>query len=372
MNGDTSVAIVGATGAVGKEMVSILEHRGFPLRSLRLLASERSAGVEVPFRGEALRVAALDESALRGVDLALFSAGSGIARRFAPAAAEAGTVVVDNSSAFRMEEGVPLVIPEVNGAALEPVRRAGRGIIANPNCSTILLLVVLSPLRAAFGVERVVVSTYQAASGAGAKGMEELRRQTVEALERMDEDPSPRPSPRSRGEGGRSAARRAVPPGEVFHEPCAFNIFCHDSPVDPETGLNVEERKMIEETRKIWGDPGANVSAMCVRVPVMRAHAESVHVRLSRPASAAEARRVLGEAQGVRVVDDREANDFPTPLKAAGRDEVLVGRMRPDPCEASDDEAAVHGLELFLCGDQLRKGAALNAVQIGEMVFRRG
>lgn len=372
------VAIVGATGAVGREMLTVLEERGFPHAPLpggvRLLASERSAGQAIPYRGQTLTVQALTEDAFDGVDIALFSAGSGISKRFGPVAAAAGALVVDNSSAFRMDEGAPLVVPEINAGAMAGVvdrwrgegekKGEGGGIIANPNCSTIIMLMALTPLRRAFGVERAVAATYQAASGAGARGMEELLSQTREVLEGRE----PRP--------------------ELFPEPYAFNLFSHNTEVDPRTGLNGEEQKMIQETGKIWADEAggegekgrARISAMCIRVPVLRAHAQAINVTLRRPATTAQVRDALMGFPGVRVVDDRAGNRFPTPLKASGGDEVLVGRVRPDPSQLprvsgegqTPDETPTVGFDLFVCGDQLRKGAALNAVQIAEAALGMG
>jgi aspartate-semialdehyde dehydrogenase len=335
-------------------MLTVLEQREFPHASVRLFASERSAGTILPFEGGSLAVEPLRPGVLEGIDIALFSAGSGVSREAAPGAARSGTVVIDNSSAFRMHEDVPLVVPEVNPGALAFMlagRRSGGGktrggIVANPNCSAIIMLVALDPIRRAFGVDRVIVSTYQAASGAGARGMDELRAQTVAAVE-----------------------GRAVEP-EFFHEPYAFNLFSHNTAVDPESGLNVEEKKMIEESRKIWEDPGLRLSPTCIRVPVMRAHAESINVTLKRPATTRRILEVLGAAPGVQVVDDRANNRFPTPLKASGRDDVLVGRVRPDQSVGGDDDGpdgAHMAFNLFVCGDQLRKGAALNAVQIAEL-----
>jgi aspartate-semialdehyde dehydrogenase len=345
-----TLAIVGATGAVGREFLSILEQRRFPHGELRLLASARSAGTALTYRGEPHRVEQLTEQSFRGVHIALFSAGSGVSKQLAPAAVAAGAVVVDNSSAFRMDPAVPLVIPEVNPEALQVLRQGGRwkrGIIANPNCSTIILLMAATPLRRAFGIERMVVSTYQAVSGAGAAGMQELEDQTRAVLS------GERPSPR------------------LFAEPCAFNVFSHNSAVDPHTGRNVEEEKMIAEARKIWDDAAVRISPTCIRVPTMRAHAESVNVTLWRPATEDAVRAALAEFPGVRLIDDRAANDFPTPLKAAGGDETLIGRVRPDDSQESIDTPAgraYRGFNLFVCADQLRKGAALNAVQIAEMV----
>lgn len=341
-----SVAVVGATGAVGREMLAVLEQRKFPSASVRAFASTRSAGVKLPFRGGEITVEPLADGWHKGIDCALLSAGSTISKSIAPLAAEAGTVVIDNSSAFRMTDGVPLIIPEVNADAL-PAR--GKGcVVANPNCSTIILLMGITPLHRAFGVERVVVSTYQAASGAGAQAMAALETETREVVA-----------------GG--------PPRAIaFHEPYAFNLFCHNSTVDAMTGLNGEEQKMIDETRKIWNDPAVRVTATCVRVPVMRAHCESVNVTLKNPATLAQVREALTAFRGVSIVDDRLTNRFPTPQKASGGDDVLVGRLRADPSQLSpgaSPESATRGFDLFLAGDQLRKGAALNAVQIAERMF---
>jgi len=340
------VAIVGATGAVGAEMLSILEQRSFPCAEVRLLASARSAGKSVPYRGGLLSVVELSERSLDGVDIALFSAGSSTSKAFAPGAVRGGTTVIDNSSAFRMDDGVPLVVPEINGELVEEMREPG--IIANPNCSAIIMLMALTPIRRRFGIERIVVSTYQAASGAGAAAMEELTRQTADQL------------------AGRPLERR------IFPEPAAFNVFSHNSPVDPATGRNVEEAKMIAESRKIWSDPGLRMTATCVRAPVLRAHAESINLTLSQLASELEMREAITDFPGVRIVDDRAAGDFPTTLKAAGQDDVLIGRVRPDDSQATQTHGAETrhtGFDLFVAGDQLRKGAALNAVQIAERLM---
>ncbi len=359
MKSAPTVAVAGVTGAVGREMLEILEQRRFPHGELRALASARSAGQMLPYRGSTVRVEELTAESLRGVDIALFSAGSSISKVFAPAAGKAGCVVIDNSSAFRMSPGVPLTIPEVNPESVRDLRVSAElpNVIANPNCSTIILLMALTPLRRAFGVERVVVSTYQAASGAGAKGMEELEAQTRDDL-------------------AGKPVRAGAETGGVFHEPYAFNLFSHNTAIDPVTGLNVEETKVILETRKIWNDEAVAVSATCVRVPVRRAHAESVNVTLKTPATTEQVREVLAKFPGVRVVDDRAGNRFPTPLKASGIDDVLVGRIRPDasrlPANAGPAEyqRPTVAFDLFVCGDQLRKGAALNAVQIAEIVSR--
>ncbi len=357
-----TIAVAGATGAVGREMLDILAQRRFPYATIKALASPRSAGQKLPYRDAELVVEPLTAESLRGVDIALFSAGSAISKQFCRPAAEHGCTSIDNSSAFRMDHGVPLTIPEVNpgslgGPAPYRVRTPdGKGrIIANPNCSTIILLMALTPLRTAFGVDRVVVSTYQAASGAGAKGMDELEAQTRDDL------------------AGRPV-RPGLETGGVFHEPYAFNLFSHNTAVDPITGQNVEETKVILEARKIWDDAGVAISATCVRVPVRRAHAESVNVTLDRAATTQQVRDALAAFPGVLLVDDRAGNLFPTPLKASGKDDVLVGRIRPDssrlPANAGPAEydRPCLSFDLFICGDQLRKGAALNAVQIAEML----
>ena len=329
------VAIVGATGAVGREFIDLLASRGLAAKRLTLLASARSAGTQLEIAGAVHPVHELTEDSFDGVDLAFFSAGGDISRRFAPAAVRAGAVVVDNSSAFRMDEDVPLVVPEINGDA------AGRhqGIIANPNCSTIIMVVAVWPLHRVNPVRRIVVSTYQAASGAGAAAMRELEEQSRAQL-----------------------AGQAVLP-RVFPHPIAFNLFSHNSTID-ETGYNAEEIKMVNETRKIFGDPSIAVTATCVRVPVLRAHSEAVNLTFDRPITPEEARRVLESAPGVRVVDDPDRQHFPMPIEASGIDEVLVGRIRQDISQPDG-----RGIELFVSGDQLRKGAALNAVQIAEWLI---
>lgn len=345
------VAIVGATGAVGQEFLKVLAQRNFPIGELLPLASARSAGKRIEFAGEEHEIRELTAESFEGVNLALFSAGGSISKEFAPIAVEAGAVVVDNSSAFRMSDEAPLVVPEVNPEAITDAGislQGGRGkpgIIANPNCSTIIMLVPVTPLHRAVGVRRIVASTYQAASGAGAEAMRELEQQTRDALD-----------------------GKAVE-GKIFPEPYAFNLFSHNSDVGPD-GYNTEEVKMLKETRKIWkqmgeGEGGATrITATCVRVPVMRAHAESINLTFDQPLSEDEARDILHDAAGVEVLDDRAGNRFPTPLLASGRDEVFVGRIRRD---VSQDEG--YGLDLFVCGDQIRKGAALNAVQIAELLL---
>jgi aspartate-semialdehyde dehydrogenase len=332
-----SVAVVGATGAVGREFLSLFETRNFPVGSLKLLASERSAGRTLPFRGRDLPVEAAGPGSFFGVDLAFFSAGASRSRALVPAAVEAGAVVVDNSSAFRMDPGVPLVVPEVNADALS----GGPRLVAVPNCTAILLLMAIAPLRRLGRIERLIVSTYQSASGAGAAAMEELEQQTRVVLEGGEARPS------------------------VLPHPYAFNLFSHNTPIN-EHGCNEEEWKVIEETRKILEAPDLKINVTCVRVPVLRAHSESVTVEFEgRAPSEAEVRDALAHAPGVRVVDDREGNVFPMPIMASGQGDVLVGRIRRD---LSHDSA----ISLFLAGDQLLKGAALNAVQIAEELVERG
>jgi aspartate-semialdehyde dehydrogenase len=330
------VAIIGATGAVGRELLRVLEQRAFPVDELRLLASPRSAGAQLAFGGETHTVEVLSAERLAGCSLALFSAGGGISREWAPKAVELGAVVVDNSSAFRYDPEVPLVVPEVNPDAIA----THQGIIANPNCTTIILVVVLAPIQAAAGLRRVVVSTYQAASGAGARAMEELRAQTRVVLD-----------------GGE-------PVPELFPAPIAFNLFPHIDTFLPDEGQATrEEMKVVWETRKIMGLPDLRAVSTCVRVPVLRAHSEAVFLELERPLSPDDARAALRAAPGVTVVDDPSDARYPTPREADGADDVLVGRIRSDP-------STENGLCLFLAGDQLRKGAALNAVQIAELLDR--
>lgn len=345
MSADKRYVIVGATGAVGQEVLAILEQRQHPTEGIRLLASARSAGTMLEYRGQTLEIEELRPDSFRPGEVALFSAGAAVSWEFARTAVEAGATVIDNSSAYRMDSDVPLVIPEINGAQ---VKRIGRpSVIASPDCSTIILLMGVNPLRAAFGIERMVVSTYQAASGAGAAAMLELQSQTSAVL--SGDDPVP----------------------EVFREPCAFNVFSHDTRVDEATGRNVEEQMVIDEARKIWGDHLIRLSVTCIRVPVMRAQAESVNVTLDEPATEAEVREELAAAPGIRIIDDRAGNDFPSSLKASGEDDVLVGRIRPDETQewvVRPKVRAFWGFDLFVCGDQLRKGAALNALQIADLL----
>jgi aspartate-semialdehyde dehydrogenase len=336
MRNPPRLAVAGVTGAVGQEFLRILEQRCFPFESLKLLASARSAGKKIDFLGKTYRVEELGPDSFDDVDLALFSAGGSISKKFAPIAAERGCVVVDNSSAFRMDPNVPLVVPEVNPEDIEK----HRGIIANPNCSTIIMNVPVWPLHRAARVVRCVVSTYQAASGAGAAAMRELEEQAHQW---------------ARGEAITS---------EIFKRQYIWNLFSHNSKIDPATGYNEEETKMLRETRKIFGDESIRVTATCVRVPVLRAHCESINLSFERPLSEEEARKVLADAPGVSLVDDREHNLHPEPLLASGKDDVFVGRIRRD---LSQDEG--YGLDLFVAGDQIRKGAALNAIQIAERLL---
>jgi aspartate-semialdehyde dehydrogenase len=315
-----------------------LEARRFPASELRLLASARSAGKTLPFKNRPVTVAELTEESLRGVDIALFSAGGSISKRFAPIAVKAGAVVVDNSSAFRMDPSVPLVVPEINPQAI-----AGhRGIIANPNCSTIIAITPLWPIHRVNPIRRMIAATYQAASGAGAAAMEELREGTRAYLE------------------GRAFQQKVLP------HPYAFNLFSHNSKIDPATGYNEEETKVIRETHKIFGDDRIRVSATCVRVPVLRAHAIAIDFECERPITPAEVRDIIQTASGVRLVDDPERNYFPMPVDVSGKDPILVGRIRQDASDPSGRSIA-----LFVCGDQLLKGAALNAVQIAEQLLSR-
>jgi len=329
------VAILGATGAVGTELLTLLQNRNFPLESLKLLASPRSSGRTLRFQGEDLPVEAVSDRSFDNVDLVLASAGGSISKTWAPIAVEAGAVVIDNSSAFRLDPQVPLVVPEVNPSAV----RNHRGIIANPNCTTILMAVAVWPLHQVRAVQRIVAATYQSASGAGARAMEEVLAQAQAILI---------------GE---------TPVTEVFPYPLAFNLFPHNSPLN-HLGYCEEEMKMVNETRKIFGTQDLRITATCVRVPVLRAHSEAINLEFETPLSVDEAREILSQAPGVRVVEDWKANYFPMPIEATGQDEVLVGRIRQDishPC----------GLELWLCGDQIRKGAALNAVQIAELLVAK-
>lgn len=335
MSFQVRVAILGATGAVGTELLELLESRNFPLAELKLLASSRSAGRTLPFKGEQIPVEAVSEKSFENIDIVLASAGGSTSKAWAAKAVESGAVVIDNSSAFRMHPNVPLVVPEINPDAAA----RHQGIIANPNCTTILMGMAVWPLHQVQPVQRIVAATYQSASGAGMRAMEELKTQAQAILQ--GETPTP----------------------EIFPYPLAFNLFPHNSSLN-EMGYCEEEMKMVNETRKIFNAPDLRITATCVRVPVLRAHSEAINLEFAQPMSVEKAREVLTNAPGVRVVEDWQANYFPMPMDASGRDEVLVGRIRQDlsqPC----------GLELWLCGDQIRKGAALNAVQIAELLVAR-
>ena len=326
------VAILGATGAVGTELISLLEERQFPVSKLLLLASPRSAGKTLQFRHQAIEVQPLSDRIFDDVDVVLASAGASISREWAPRAAAAGAVVIDNSSAFRMFSETPLLIPEVNPQAAAQ----HRGIIANPNCTTILMAMAIWPLHQIQPIQRIVVSTYQSASGAGAQAMIEVKRQAQAIL------------------------NGTKPETEAFPYPLAFNLFPHNSPLN-DLGYCQEEMKMVNETRKIFGVPDLPITATCIRVPVLRAHSESVNLDFKSPFSLAMARSVLSKSPGVRLVEDWQENYFPMPIDASGQDAVLVGRIRQDLSNPT-------GLELWLSGDQIRKGAALNALQIAELL----
>ena len=334
MSKSYSVAVAGATGAVGVEMIKMLEQRNFPLKSLKLLASSRSAGKKMTFRGEELTVEEMTEASFKGVDIALFSAGASISRQFRQAVTDAGCVMIDNSSAFRMEDDVPLVVPEVNPEDV----KWHKGVIANPNCSTIIMLVPVAPLHRAFGLKRLVASTYQAASGAGAKGMDELLRQTRDVLDGKPAEP------------------------HAFVDPIAFNVFPHIDVFQP-NGYTKEEMKMVNETRKMLHTDAIRVSCTCVRVPVQRAHSEALNLEFEKPVTPEQAREVLAAAPGVIVVDDPANNRYPMPIDASGHGEVLVGRIRQDISQPGQT-----GLDMFVAGDQILKGAAYNAVQIAELL----
>ncbi|MFQ4138291.1 aspartate-semialdehyde dehydrogenase [Nodosilinea sp. PGN35] len=336
MSNGLRVAIMGATGAVGAELLTLLEERSFPLKDLTLLASPRSAGTTLTFRGEELPVQALGETSFNGIDLVLASAGGSVSQAWLPKAVAAGALCIDNSSAYRMDPSVPLIVPEVNPKAAQ----GHQGIIANPNCTTILMALAVWPLHQVQPVQRLVVATYQSASGAGARAMEEVKQQA------------------------RAILAGEEPVAESFPYPLAFNLFPHNSPLG-ENGYCQEEMKMVNETRKIFGAEALRISATCVRVPVLRAHSEAVNIEFATPFSPQQAKAVLSEAPGVRVVEDWSRNYFPMPMEASGQDDVLVGRIRQD---ISNPNA----LELWLSGDQIRKGAALNAVQIAELVMVSG
>jgi aspartate-semialdehyde dehydrogenase len=333
---DPVIAIAGVTGAVGAEFIATMDKRAFRVGKLKALASARSANKTIAFRGEPIGIEVLGEHSFEGVDIVLFSAGSDVAKKFAPAAVKAGAIVIDNSSAFRMDENVPLIIPEING------NRIGEhhGIIANPNCSAITALVPLWPIHRQNPIKRLIISTYQAASGAGAAAMQELIASTRSSLD------------------GQSYAPKVLP------HSCAFNLFNHDSAIDMATGYNAEETKVIQETRKIFEDDKIAVGVTCVRVPVLRAHSQAITFECERPITEHQVRTILSTAPGVKIVDDRVSNYFPMPIDASGQDDVLVGRIRGDLSDPSG-----HSISMFVAADQLLKGAALNAIQIAERLL---
>jgi aspartate-semialdehyde dehydrogenase len=331
------VAMVGATGAVGETLLAILAEREFPISELVPLASERSAGEKISFDGKQITVQNLADYDFDGVDIAFFSAGGSVSREHAPRAAAAGAVVIDNTSEFRYQDDIPLVISEVNPHAIAAY--GVRGIIANPNCSTIIAITPLWPVHRTNRLRRMIVSTYQAASGAGAAAMEELRESTRAYLEDRPYE------------------------NTVLPHPYAFNLFSHNTKIDPQTGYNEEETKVIRETHKIYGDDSIRIAATCVRVPVLRAHSIAINFECERPITPDQVRDIMQTAPGVKVVDDPERNYFPMPKDASGHDPILVGRIRRDLSDPSG-----HSIALFVAGDQLLKGAALNAVQIAELL----
>ncbi|MGK7882346.1 MAG: aspartate-semialdehyde dehydrogenase [Crocosphaera sp.] len=335
MSKPVNVAILGATGAVGTELLELLESRNFPLKTIKLLASPRSAGTTLKFKGESLTVEAVEAKAFQDVDIVLASAGGSTSKAWAQTIVESGAVMVDNSSAFRMNPEVPLIVPEINPEATAN----HQGIIANPNCTTILMAVAIYPLHQVQPIERIVVSTYQSASGAGARAMEEVKIQSQAILNGED------------------------PKAEILPYPLAFNLFPHNSPLT-DVGYCEEEMKMVNETRKIFGEPDLKVTATCVRVPVLRAHSEAINLEFKQPFSVAQAREIIAKSPGVELLEDWQKNYFPMPIDASGKDDVLVGRVR-------QDISCSNGLELWICGDQIRKGAALNAVQIAELLIEK-
>ena len=335
MSNSFRVAVLGATGAVGTEIINLLVERNFPVKELKLLASPRSAGKQLQFQGESITIEAVEENSFQDVDIVLASAGGKNSKAWAKQIVDAGAVMIDNSSAFRMNDEVPLVVPEINPESASH----HRGIIANPNCTTILMGVAIYPLHKVKPIQRVIVSTYQSASGAGARAMAEVKTQAQAILN--GEQPQP----------------------EILPYPLAFNLFPHNSPLD-DNGYCEEEMKMVNEARKIFDEPQLRLSATCVRVPVLRAHSEAINLEFSEPFTVSEAREIISQAEGVKLVEDWSKNYFPMPIDATGKDEVLVGRIRQDLSHPNS-------LELWLCGDQIRKGAALNAVQIAELLIEK-
>ena len=332
-----NVAVVGATGAVGNEMIETLQQRKFPVRNLKLLASERSLGVSISYKGQDVPVDVLKEDSFKGIQIGLFSAGGSVSQKFAPIAASDGCVVIDNTSAFRMEPDVPLVVPEVNAHAIKEYKK--KGIIANPNCSTIQMVVVLKPLHDAARIKRVVVSTYQAVSGTGKKAIHELEAQVCALLNNQDVEK------------------------KVYPHQIAFNCLPHID-VFLDNGYTKEEMKMVNETKKIMEDQTIQVTATTVRVPVFYGHSESVNVEFEKELTPEAARKLLMKAPGIKVVDNPKKNQYPLAIYAAGKDETFVGRIRKD-------ESVKYGLNLWIVADNIRKGAALNAVQIAEILAEK-
>ncbi len=329
------IAILGATGAVGAELMSILLERDFPIAELKLLASPKSVGKTINFNGQEIAIAPVTPESFDGIDIVLASAGASVSKEWAAIAVSKGAIIIDNSSAFRQDPNVPLVVPEVNPQAIDQ----HQGIIANPNCTTILMNLAVYPLHKVKPVKRIVAATYQSVSGAGAKAMDELIEQTQAILNNQE------------------------PKAEILPYPIGFNLFLHNSPLD-EQGYCAEEMKMVNETRKIFNCPEIQITATCVRVPVLRAHSEAINIEFSEPFSVNTAKEILSKAAGVRLIDDWSRNYFPMPIAASGKDEVLVGRIRQDISNPNC-------LDLWLCGDQIRKGAALNAIQIAELLIDR-
>lgn len=332
-----SVAIMGATGAVGQELLKLLEERNFPVGSLKLLASERSAGKTMTFKGEPLTIELLTEDSFEGVDLVLSSAGGSVSKQFVPAAVKAGAIVVDNTSAYRMDEDVPLVVPEVNAEALQN----HKGIIANPNCSTIQMVVALNPIHQAATIKRIVVSTYQAASGAGAAAMQELIEHSRLALD-----------------------GKALPEAKKFPHSLAFNCIPHVD-VFLENGYTKEEMKMVHETRKIMSAPKMGITVTTVRVPVLRSHSEAINIETEKKLTADQARELLSKAPGIVLRDDPANKIYPLASEATNQDPTYVGRIR-------EDDSIENGLNIWVVADQIRKGAALNSLQIAEAMIEQG
>jgi aspartate-semialdehyde dehydrogenase len=330
-----NLAIVGATGAVGAELIKVLEKRSFPIHELHCFASSRSAGNQILFKGKPVQIRSLDEDSFQGIDIAIFSAGSKISREWALRAAQCGVKVIDNSSAFRMDPNVPLIIPEINPDALKDEH----SIVACPNCSTAIMLMAAAPLHRKFKIIRIVAATYQAASGAGYQAIKELKEETLAYLE------------------NRPFERTVIP------HPYAFNLFPHNSALNAD-GYVDEELKMLYETRKILEDEEIWINATCIRVPVLRAHSEALNITFSQPVSVEDAYEVLKTAPGLKILENREKNRFPMPIDASGQDDVFCGRIRKDP-------SFPNTLDLWVVGDQLLKGAALNAVQIAELILRK-